>query len=96
MFSSFYGSSLLSTANALTAALSYSSSPFSGTATGIVSGSSPFALTEVVLISGATAANSQTSFDFMLSTVPDGGSTLILLGSAMTALTMIRSRSGKK
>jgi len=95
-FSSYYDSTLLGTTHSLTAPLTFSTSPFAGTDSGSVSGSVPFVLTEEVYITGGTAAGSLTSFDYNLSAVPDGGSAVILLGGAMTAMVLIRSKVGKQ
>jgi len=97
VFSSYYDTTgtLDTTATALTAAITESSSPFAATSNGGPTPGGPYALTEEVVISGATAANSITSFNDNLSALPDGGATLTLLGGAMTAMAMIRSKVGK-
>lgn len=85
-------------ANALTAPLTFSASPFAGSANGFVpfATATPFDLAQTIYITGATAPGSLTSFDANLTAVPDGGSTLILLGGAITAMTLIRSKKSKK
>jgi hypothetical protein len=99
-FSSYYGTSLLTTANPLTAPLVETALSFSGTDTGVAPAGT--VLTEAALIPGGTAANSETSLSFSLSgtpavtgTMPDGGTTLALLGCAMAGMTLVRSKVRK-
>jgi hypothetical protein len=95
-FSSYYSSTLLGTTTQLTPTLTFTSTPYSGTTSGSISGTSTY-VTEVAMLSGATAANSEASFDFDVSTnVPDGGTTLVLLGGAMAGMTFIRSKINKR
>jgi hypothetical protein len=98
-FSSYYGSTLFSTANPLTAPLIFTSNPFSGTDSGAISGSATY-LTEMAILNGALIPGSETSFDFQLAgtgtpPVPDGGPTLILLGCAMGGLAVFRRKAPK-
>lgn len=94
-FTGYYGSTVLSTANAINATLSMNTpGAFSGSDFGSVpnSATTPYFLTEVVTLN--SIGGSQSSFDANLA-VPDGGATLMLLGSAMTAMTLVRSKLGK-
>ena len=69
---------------------------FSGSATGSTGvTTAPYWLTEVVTISGATRGNQQTSFDAN-SAVPDGGTTMFMLGSVLAGLSGLRSKPGAK
>jgi hypothetical protein len=95
-FTSYTSSTILGTTTPLTPAMVVSANPFSAATTGTVAGSATY-LTEEAVISGATASGSQTSFDFqLLSNVPDGGTTIALLGCAMAGLTLVRSKIGKQ
>jgi len=71
---------------------------FSGTATGSTGLTGPYWLTEDVVIGGTTAAGfvQNTTFDANSRIVPDGGTTMVLLGSALACLGAIRSRCGSK
>jgi len=100
-FSSYYGSSLLTTANPLTAPLVFSSTPYSGADTGVAPGGT--VLTEEALVTGGSLAGSEATFGFALNgvatptgTMPDGGTTLALLGCAMAGMTLIRSKVRKQ
>lgn len=55
----------------------------------------PYWLTEVITIGGATGGTQSSSFDAR-SAVPDGGTTMVLLGSALACLGAIRSRRSAK
>jgi hypothetical protein len=55
----------------------------------------PYWLTEVVTIGGAARGTQSSSFDARTA-VPDGGTTMVLLGSALACLGAIRSRRGAK
>jgi hypothetical protein len=63
--------------------------PFSGTASGLVSASGPYSLSEQVIISQHGAGIS--SFDANL-TVPDSGSTMALLGFGLLAVESLRRK----
>jgi len=72
-------------------------SPTSGTPPGYSAGGSggplignPYSLTEVVTIDGRTLGGY--SIDASVNTVPDGGTTLVLLGSALSSLALLRKR----
>jgi hypothetical protein len=100
-FTSYYGTSLLTTANPLTAALVDTSASFSSSDTGVAPGGT--VLTEEALITGGTAVDSETSLSFSLTgtpavtgTMPDGGTTLALLGVAMAGMTLVRSKVRKQ
>lgn len=62
-----------------------------GTATGTVYGSGEFSLSQVIEI---TAGNGSLDDSVKVST-PDGGMTVMMLGGALTALGLIRSRTSK-
>jgi hypothetical protein len=87
-FSSYYGSTILTTANPLTAPLSGSTSPFGVGDSGTISGSATF-LTEEVVLSGATNSNSQISFAFYLTAapVPEPGTFSLLSLGGLAAIT---------
>jgi hypothetical protein len=63
-----------------------------GSAIGVVKGTTPFALTQIIEITKGLASLDD---NIKYVPVPDGGSTLILLGGAMTAMTLVRSKKGK-
>jgi hypothetical protein len=98
----YLGSTAFSTQQLLTALGPYTSKggnlAFSGSAfgnTGAVSGS--YWLTEEVVIGGSRSSAGQgTSFDANSQVVPDGATTMTLLGSAITGLGLLRSRFGKR
>jgi hypothetical protein len=99
----YLGSTAFSTQQLLTALGPFTSKngknyAFSGTAfgnTGAIEGS--YWLTEEVVISGSrTSAGQGTSFDANSQVVPDGATTMTLLGSAIAGLGMLRSRFGKR
>lgn len=52
-----------------------------------------YSLTEVMTIAGGNAASY--SLDGSLTSVPDGGTTLVLLGSALSSLALLRKRFAK-
>lgn len=62
-----------------------SSGAYSSTGGAATPGTAPYSLTLVMVLTHATGANTSTP-GITLSTVPDGGSTLMLLGSALTAV----------
>jgi hypothetical protein len=66
-----------------------------GSATGVVTGPAPFALTQVIEITKGLASLDDNIKYIRSETIPDGGSTLILLGGVMTAMTLVRSKNGK-
>lgn len=72
--------------------MSFTSSPFGSSCNGTYTGSSPFSLTEVVVITNPNRAVGQASGDHSL-TAPEPG-TLLLLGGAMAALGFMRRRVG--
>jgi hypothetical protein len=91
----YLGSSAFSTAQLLTAIGPLGPGAFAGTAygnTGVTT--APYWLTEKIVISGGNGG-ALTSFDAN-SSVPDGGMTMVLLGSAFAGLGAIRSRFGAK
>lgn len=100
-FTTFYGPSVLSTANTLTSKMTFGKGAFSGSGTGTITTGSPYALTEEVVLTGGKVGT-MLSFDAGVTVIPnptptpDGGSSMILLGGAITALAAIRSRIGKK
>lgn len=89
-YKTYYDSSdtLLALTTLLTSQ-SFTASSLSGTAFGVVSGATPFSLTQVIQINTGLG-----SLDDSLA-VPDGGTTLIMLGGAMTALTLVRAKIRK-
>jgi len=66
-------------------------SPSGALASGGLIGSTSYSLTEVVTITGGNPG----SLDTIL-TVPDGGMTLMMLGTAMIGLTVVRPRLGRR
>ena len=59
---------------------------------GPVSGlANPYTLGEEVIINGA-ASGSVYSLDASINTVPDGGMTLVFLGSALSALALLKRK----
>jgi hypothetical protein len=68
---------------------SFSGTPFSGTASGAISGSFPTTLTIGAQLTAS--AGGQTSFDDHL-TVPDGGATVMMLGAALSAIGLLRKK----
>jgi hypothetical protein len=91
-FSSYYGDSLLTTANPLTAPLSFTSSTFSGSDTGIAPGGTY--LTAEDNVTGGVYSSAFT-LNFTLSgissaSIPDGGMTLALLGGVVAGMVGIR------
>jgi hypothetical protein len=52
---------------------------------------SPYSLTEVLTINGGASGGSY-SLDGSLTTVPDGGTTAMLLGAALSVLGLIRRK----
>lgn len=91
-FSTYYG------ATPITSSPTYGAGAFSGTQTGITGAGTYTYLEEIII--GGTATGANVSFDASLAVtpnpVPDGGTTLMLLGGAMTGLVAIRSKFGKK
>jgi hypothetical protein len=88
--SSYYGSSLLSTANPLTAPVTFAGSPFSGNNLGMIAATATY-LTQEVVISNATAAGSEVSFDFDLTpTTPPllSAATSIATGITVSSATL--------
>jgi hypothetical protein len=71
--------------------LAWSSTPFSGTATGPLSGSLPSSITLQAVLTAPKGTGAQTSFDDNL-TVPDGGATVMLLGAALSAVGLLRRK----
>ena len=63
---------------------------YSYTGSGSLTAGAPYSLTEVVTIDGRSAASY--SLDGSTHTVPDGGTTLVLLGSALSSLALLRKR----
>jgi len=94
-FSSYVGSTILSTGTQLTPTITFSTSPYSGSSSGTASPSATY-LTEEALISNGQTSGAQASFDFSVNAVPDGGMTLALLGGSMAGLTLIRSKINKR
>jgi hypothetical protein len=77
---------------------SFTSSPFSGTAHGGALppvGGNPYELLQVITITAPNSSSRQVASGDATLTVPDGGSTLMLLGSGLTALGLVR-RSFKR
>lgn len=70
----------------------FSAGHLSGTATGTVFGTTPFALTQIIEITKGLASLDDT---LQLKSVPDGGATMILLGGAMMGFALIRSKVGR-
>jgi hypothetical protein len=97
-FTAYYGSSLFSTTGQLAPTLSFNATPFSGSDSGTIAGSATY-LTEEAVLGGASAPNSLTSFDFTLTgmppAVPDGASTLALLGCGVVGLAVFHRKSRK-
>jgi hypothetical protein len=98
----YLGSTAFSTAKLLTALGPFTSTggnhAFSGSSygnTGAVAGS--YWLTEEVLVGGSQSSAGQgTSFDANSQVVPDGATTMTLLGSAVAGLGLLRSRLCKR
>jgi hypothetical protein len=74
--------------------LSYGTTSFSGDTTGALPSASPYALTEIVNVSYSGSGVHTASGDINLST-PDGGMTLMLLGSAFGGIEFIRRKFAK-
>jgi hypothetical protein len=70
-------------------AQSFGITPFSGTASGAISGSFPTTLSLVAVLTAGSGG--QTSFDDHL-TVPDGGATVMMLGAALSAIGLLRKK----
>ena len=72
----------------------FTATPFSGASSGGLlppPGGNPFELLQVVTITAPSSSRAnQSSGDAHLTAVPDGGSTLMLLGSGLTALAFFR------
>jgi hypothetical protein len=97
------GSSAFSTTTLLDSLGAYSAKPgktlaFDGTAYGSIGANSgTYWLTEKIVIGGSrTATSASTSFDANSQVVPDGATTMTLLGSAFAGLGLLRSRFGVK
>jgi hypothetical protein len=71
--------------------------PFGGNATGplISGGANPYSLLQVITITTSSAMRGAVTGDSSL-TVPDGGMTLMLLGSGLTGLALLRRSSKAK
>lgn len=91
----YLGSSAFSTAQLLTAIGPLGPGAFDGTAYGNTGVTGAYWLTEKIVISGGSGGGALTSFDAN-SSVPDGGMTMVLLGSAFAGLGAMRSRFGAK
>lgn len=83
------GNTLFGTGIQLTSQ-SFNSSPFSGTASHGAVGDNSFSLTEVLVITHGSGTTSD-SGDASLATVPDGGATVTLLGTALAGLGLMGS-----
>ena len=102
----YMGDSAFSTSTLLTALGAFSANAgqtlaFSGTATGSIGAvTGTYWLTEKIVIGGlsanSTATSASTSFDANSQVVPDGATTMTLLGSAFAGLGLLRSRFGKR
>lgn len=66
---------------------------YNSSLTGSVNGANPFSLTEVVTINGAgSGPGGSYSLDGSLAGVPDGGTTVMLLGAALSGLAFLRRK----
>jgi hypothetical protein len=80
------GNTLFATTTPLTSQ-TFTVEPFSGTQTTSINEAFPYSLSEEVIVTQTGAG--QVSFDANLSPVPDGGMTVLLLGSSLMVLGFI-------
>jgi hypothetical protein len=81
------------TTTLLTASGSLSPAFYNSSQTGSISDANPFSITQVVTINGtATGPGGSYSLDASLSSVPDGGTTVMLLGAALSGLAFLRRK----
>jgi hypothetical protein len=77
----------------------FGSGNLDGSATGVVTGSTPFALTQIIEItSGMASLNDTLQYEHSelgSLAAPDGGASLMLLGGSMAAIALFRSKVGK-
>jgi hypothetical protein len=78
----------------LTGPEAFSAASPNGTATGTVLGATPFSLTQVIKIIKGDGSLDDT-LEVTGASIPDGGMTLIMLGGAITALGLVRSKNTK-
>ena len=82
----------LNGASTLTSLLTMSPSTYSGSASGgPLTLASPYSIIQAVTINGGTPGGSY-SLDASLTTVPDGGTTVMLLGAALSGLALLRRK----